>query len=239
METMVYNSRVLDIKRRKCMKICKSCRKEIDDKATKCPNCQTDQRNWFMKHKIVTGILGIIIFFVLVGAIGGSKSSSTTSASSNSNTNTSATTNTTTDQGQPQVKQAKVGDTVTDGDLGFTVQSVSIASTIGNSFTTKTAQGVFYVLTVKIQNNGKDTKTINASDFKVTDSQGRKFDYSTDGQLAMEETNGGTSFFLQQVQPSLSVTGKIVFDVPKDATGLKLLAQGGLFTDGVQIDLGK
>ncbi len=219
------------------MKMCKSCRKEIDDKATKCPNCQTDQRNWFMKHKIMTGILAVTVFFILVGVAGGSKSSSSSTSSNSTSGNTAAAVGSTSDQ--PQVKQAKVGDTTTDDDLGFTVQSVSTASTIGNSFTSKTAQGIFYVLTVKIQNNGKDTKTINASDFHVVDSQGRKFDYSTDGQLAMEETNGGTSFFLQQVQPSLSVTGKIVFDVPKDATGLKLLAQGGLFTDGVQIDLGK
>lgn len=66
------------------MKKCKSCKSEIDSKATKCPKCGTDQRNWFMKHKIITGILVIIIVFGLIGAAGGSKSSNTSSSSNGS-----------------------------------------------------------------------------------------------------------------------------------------------------------
>ena len=77
------------------------------------------------------------------------------------------------------------------------------------------------------------------SDFTMTDSQDRKFDYSQDGQMATELTQGSTDLFLQQVQPSLSVSGSIVFDLPKDATGLKLVAQGDMFSDGVTINLGK
>lgn len=201
--------------------------KEIDAKAKRCPNCRADQRGWFRRHPILTGLLAIIIFFVFIGIISGSGK-----GGSNSNNNgTSA-------QAE-QTKTAKVGDTVNDGDLAFTVQSVDNTQTIGNSFTQKTAQGTYYILTVKIQNNGKDTKTINASDFSVVDSQRRKYDYSNDGQTAMEMSNGATSFFLQQIQPSLSVTGKIVFDVPASATGLKLMAQGDIFSMPVSIDLGK
>lgn len=48
------------------MKKCKSCQSEIDDKATKCPKCQTDQRNWFMRHKILTGILGFIGLIIII-----------------------------------------------------------------------------------------------------------------------------------------------------------------------------
>jgi hypothetical protein len=212
------------------MKKCKSCMKEIDAKASKCPHCQADQRNWFVKHKIMTGFLVIIVFFVFIIAAGSGKNSGSTT---NSNSSSGSNNNT------PSVQTAKVGATVNDGDLAFTVQSVDTAQTIGNSFTQKTAQGQYVILTVKIQNNGKDTKTINASDFNVVDSQGRKYDYSNDGQMAMEETDGTTSFFLQQIQPSLSVTGKLVFDVPATATGLKLMAQGDIFSNPVSIDLGK
>ncbi len=49
------------------MKKCKSCQKEIDSKATKCPHCQTDQRNWFIRHKFLTAIL-VIIFIVIVSS---------------------------------------------------------------------------------------------------------------------------------------------------------------------------
>ena len=213
------------------MKKCKACKSEIDPKATKCPKCGADQRIWFARHPIWTVILGLILLGIIGSIAGGGKSSNSNSGSNNNTNNTS--------QQQLGAKTGKVGQTIADGDLAFTVSSVTTASTIGNSFVAKTAQGIYYIITVKIDNNGKDTKTINASDFHVVDSQGRKFDYSNDGQLAMEESQGTTDLFLQQIQPSLSVTGKIVFDVPKDATGLKLLAQGGLFTDGVSIDLGK
>ncbi len=48
------------------MKKCKGCQKEIDSKATKCPHCHTDQRNWFMRHKILTGILGFIALIIII-----------------------------------------------------------------------------------------------------------------------------------------------------------------------------
>lgn len=68
-------------------KQCKACKSDIDAKATKCPKCGTDQRNWFMKHKIITGILVVIIFF---GIIGASSSGSKNSSSSGSNATASS-----------------------------------------------------------------------------------------------------------------------------------------------------
>ena len=59
------------------MKKCKSCQTEIDDKAKKCPHCQTDQRNWFAKHPILT----VVIVLIVIGIFGssGGKSKSGTS----------------------------------------------------------------------------------------------------------------------------------------------------------------
>ena len=59
-------------------KKCKSCQTEIDNKAKKCPHCQTDQRGWFRRHPILTGVLGLFAFFIIVGAIGSSGSKNTT-----------------------------------------------------------------------------------------------------------------------------------------------------------------
>lgn len=52
------------------MKKCKSCQKEIDDKAKKCPYCQADQRSRFRRHPILTGLGAIVGFFIIVGMLG-------------------------------------------------------------------------------------------------------------------------------------------------------------------------
>ena len=64
------------------MKKCKSCQSEIADKAKKCPKCQADQRNWFLRHKVMTAILALIVIVVIASA-GSSKQSGTNQASNN------------------------------------------------------------------------------------------------------------------------------------------------------------
>ncbi|MBU3226819.1 OB-fold protein [Clostridium algidicarnis] len=49
---------------------CKACGKEIASGVNKCVHCGKDQRNFFMKHKIITAILVIIV----IAGVGGSMS---------------------------------------------------------------------------------------------------------------------------------------------------------------------
>ena len=74
------------------MKKCKSCQSDIDDKAKKCPKCQTDQRIWFAKHKILTGIL-VIILISIAANMGGSKNNTYNNSSTNSGNNQTTETN--------------------------------------------------------------------------------------------------------------------------------------------------
>jgi len=50
---------------------CKACNKEIAKGVKKCPHCGKDQRNFFMKHKILTGILVVVLLAAIGSAIGG------------------------------------------------------------------------------------------------------------------------------------------------------------------------
>lgn len=190
-----------------------------------------------MKKKIIIGVIG---FFVLVGIIGaatgGSKKEGTTSPS-NTTTGTSQQNQQEQQQNEPAI--AKVGEAVVDSDLAFTVTSIDTASTLGNQFTQKKAQGTFYIVNMKIENKGKETKTVDSSMISLTDSQGRKFDRSTEGQTAKGLSEGGLDLFLQQIQPSLAVNGAVVFDLPADATGLTLVVKGSVFSGGQKIDLVK
>lgn len=50
---------------------CKVCNKDIAKGVKKCPHCGKDQRNFFMRHKILTGILVLVLIAAIGEAIGG------------------------------------------------------------------------------------------------------------------------------------------------------------------------
>ena len=49
------------------MKKCKFCQSEIDQKATRCPKCQGDLRNWISRHPIITILLVLFGVPTIIG----------------------------------------------------------------------------------------------------------------------------------------------------------------------------
>lgn len=71
---------------------CKACGADIAKGVKKCPHCGKDQRNFFMRHKIITFILAIIVIGGIGSALGGGgddKTATTNSASQNTESSTS------------------------------------------------------------------------------------------------------------------------------------------------------
>lgn len=64
-------------------KRCPKCKEEIAGDATKCKHCGADLRNWFAKHKVLTGILGLLIFVVFVSSFASTDTANTVDESSN------------------------------------------------------------------------------------------------------------------------------------------------------------
>ncbi len=121
-------------------------------------------------------------------------------------------------------------------DVAIKIGAVETKDTVGNDYVNEKAQGIFKVVEVSLTNNQKDAITIDANSFKLVDDKGREFTYSTEAQTALAMENGGNmDFFLKKLNPGLTQTGKIVFDVPQDATGLTMKARGGML--GKQITL--
>ena len=48
------------------MKECKKCKESIQDNADKCPKCQSDLRNWFVRHPILTVLICLFAFGIIV-----------------------------------------------------------------------------------------------------------------------------------------------------------------------------
>ena len=63
---------------------CKACDKEIARGVKKCVHCGKDQRNFLKRHKILTGILVIIVFVIIAGLSGGNSEGETSDVSNSS-----------------------------------------------------------------------------------------------------------------------------------------------------------
>ena len=77
------------------LKICKECGAEVSSKGV-CPKCGKDQRNFFVKHKVITFLLVVIVLGVVIGVSG-----------SENNTNNSSQTSTTIEQKQEKLNLEK------------------------------------------------------------------------------------------------------------------------------------
>lgn len=116
-------------------------------------------------------------------------------------------------------------------DVTIVVNGMKTSDTIGdNQFATEEAQGVFKIIEVTLTNGQKDAITVDANSYTLIDDQEREFSYSSEAQIALMSSvdDKKEPFFLQKLNPGLSITGYIVFDVPADAKGFTLEARGGM-----------
>jgi hypothetical protein len=123
------------------------------------------------------------------------------------------------------------------GYFTYAVNSMTEKNEIGTSFYSKKPSGVYKIILLAALNNDKESRYLDSGMFKMKDSQGRVYDVSSEAGTAlnmqMSSANKSTSIndlFLKQLNPSLSTVGFLVFDIPKDATGLKLEVSGGMLS---------
>ncbi|MBZ4221506.1 DUF4352 domain-containing protein [Bacillus wiedmannii] len=145
----------------------------------------------------------------------------------------------TTQQASTEVKEEPKKELSKEGEsskVKIAVGSVESTDSVGGQYLNEKAQGVFKVVEISITNNQKDAITVDANSFKLVDNQDREFKYSAQAQTAFDVGNVGKSdFFLKQLNPGLTQTGKIIFDVPADAQGLVLKARGGMMGKEIKL----
>lgn len=139
---------------------CKACNKEIAKGVKKCPSCGKDQRNFFGKHKILTG-LAVIVLLVAFSNMGG-KSTTTPVADSNSTTTTATNAQPATTPAKPTVpteyisalaKAQTYGDTMQMSKAGIYAQLISAD---GEKFSEKASQ--YAIDNVKVDWNANALK---------------------------------------------------------------------------------
>lgn len=200
---------------------CKACGKEIASGAKICPHCGKDQRNFFMKHKIITGILVLIILGIIGTAIGGKGSSSSSSTSASS-------TATSTQSNKDKLKDSYgINETAKYKDVEMTVTKVEVSN--GSEFDKPKDGKEFVIATVKIQNNSDNKLSYNPFYFKVQNSQGQVEDgtFST--------VNQDTALKSGELVKGGQVEGSVNFEEPIGDKGLLLQYQDNVFLDNAKL----
>ena len=180
--------------------------------------------NWFKRHKVLTVIGALIVIGIIASAAGGGSKTNTTTGGGKS-----ATTN-----NKPAM--AKVGEVARDGKFEFTVASLECgrASVGTNEYLTKQAQGQFCLVNVTVKNIGNEAQTFDSSSQYLYDAANAKF--SADGTASLYANPQGSTF-LNQINPGNSVTGIIVFDLPKDKTPITAELHDSPLSGGVKVSL--
>jgi hypothetical protein len=142
-----------------------------------------------------------------------------------------------------EVETAKVGEPAEVADVTFTVNSVEETSEInsGNEFIDNvTTNGKFVILDVTVENGKNEAITIDSNYFKIITGEGTEYEPHSSGDVMMALGDEATDFFLEQINPNLDKTGKVVFEVSDDVelSESVLHAQTGFFgTESIEISL--
>lgn len=188
---------------------------------TRTPMEQAEKRSWFARHKVLTGIIGLVVFFAVVGSNGGSKNTSNSSLSNSSEKASEKASET-----KPEVKSYGINEDVHVGDVRWKVTEVKdLGNTLKGSaskyptFTkNKTTGGKFVEVTVEVENLGSEMKS--ASNLNIVDDKGREFIHATDVSAWLPE--GKEMFVLANLNPNVPQTFTDIYEIPADAVGLKI-----------------
>jgi hypothetical protein len=115
--------------------------------------------------------------------------------------------------------------------IGYSVSGVETAGTLGPEMGQISAHGRFVVVRLKVwfdehtisPNRGDGPLTPNARRVVLIDVNGRAYAQSPEGEAKLPRVDGDAGSLRKPLRPGQSFAKDLVFDVPKDASGLRLL----------------
>ncbi|MCH7568863.1 MAG: DUF4352 domain-containing protein [Nanoarchaeota archaeon] len=128
----------------------------------------------------------------------------------------------TADQGSTTQKtEYFLNERIVHGDFAYTVHSIENVSELGRFFP-RESKGVFLIVELTVENIAKESEYVYSDRFNIVDDQGRVFDKASSAGLKDD-------FKFSKIQPGLSESGKIAFDVV-DEGEYKLRIRKGIFS---------
>lgn len=183
-------------------------------------------RPWFKKKRFIIPIAFVAIMVIIQASSGGGSDGPEKVASGGDKTSSS-------DSKKVGTKSnpIKIGETIKLEGTQYTVKSVKTAADVGSEFFKETADGKYVIIDLTIENKKNETKTFSDSAAKFVTTDGKSYSADTDATVALMGTDG-QPLFLEEMQPDLPKTGKLVFDVPPGKIKGGLLEVSDLFGGG-------
>lgn len=101
-----------------------------------------------------------------------------------------------------------MGQEINVGKVAYIVNSMETASNVGGEWG-QNSKGTYLIVNLTVTNNGDDALTVDNSLFKLIN-DGKEYDSDSAAGIYANEEH---SFFLESINPELSLTGDVVFDV--------------------------
>lgn len=125
-----------------------------------------------------------------------------------------------------------LGKPARDGEFEFVVKKVECGETrVGDQYFNATAQGQFCMVHMSITNIGEVPQSMFGDNQKLFDSRGREFSASTEAAIYLDQ---GDKTLWEEINPGNTVSGIVVFDVPKKARPVVLELHDSAFSGGVR-----
>ena len=129
----------------------------------------------------------------------------------------------TTKPAEPENPIISMGQAVTVGKFEYVVNSTTSTKELGTAPFNQTTNDEYLVVNLSIKNKDSESRIMDASMFEIIDTAGNV--YEPDGGAVVYLD---ASFFLEDVNPGLTRTGDIVFEIPDGLSGLSLRVRSGV-----------
>ena len=106
---------------------------------------------------------------------------------------------------------------------------------VGGQYLSKTAQGQYVLVTVKVANISDKPQTVFDSNQRLYDASGRRFDADAAAGIYANDTS--SSVFVTPINPGNAITGTLVFDVPKDVTPTTIELHDSAYSGGTRVSI--
>ena len=130
----------------------------------------------------------------------------------------------------------KFGSIVKDGDLSFRPTNlVCNIRQVGSGFFAATPTGQYCRITLWIYNHSKESDTLDITSFYAADKKHRQYPGDDNADSAGNPTlNNGIGLDFTTLNPGLSITGFVYFDMPKGDSPTYLIFHDSFLSNGVE-----